>query len=196
MEGRGPPRRECRRCLEPGAWLSKLHDPPNSPNSLLDSTTTLPHAQPATARTTAAPSPSKLQPAAPCDRHKGPPREQGRWLPSPTPPAGHSLTSLEHGPLNTDATAPGSSTVEIDGGMASGEVVQVRFRHHTGDIGPVPIQDSQLIQQIKEQLLAEWPKGASGMALAACSTGIMKAGWLHGGCQGPGEVGGWVELEV
>ena len=39
--------------------------------------------------------------------------------------------------------------------------LKVRFRHTTGtDIGPYNFQDSATVQQVKEKLLSEWPKGA------------------------------------
>ena len=42
--------------------------------------------------------------------------------------------------------------------------LQVRFRHANGDLGPYSFQDTQLLSEVKEKLVAEWPKGTSDIA--------------------------------
>lgn len=38
------------------------------------------------------------------------------------------------------------------------EDIQLRFRHTAGDLGPYTFQETATIQEIKEKLVAEWPK--------------------------------------
>lgn len=38
------------------------------------------------------------------------------------------------------------------------EDLQIRFRHTSGDVGPFVYSDATTVQQLKEKLLADWPK--------------------------------------
>jgi hypothetical protein len=37
--------------------------------------------------------------------------------------------------------------------------IEVKFRHVSGDIGPLKVPGSSSILQVKEKLFAAWPKG-------------------------------------
>ena len=39
--------------------------------------------------------------------------------------------------------------------------IELKFRHVSGDIGPLKVSGSSSILQVKEQLYAQWPKGKS-----------------------------------
>ncbi len=43
--------------------------------------------------------------------------------------------------------------------------IELKFRHVSGDIGPLKVSGSSSILQVKEQLYAQWPKGKSWRAL-------------------------------
>lgn len=39
------------------------------------------------------------------------------------------------------------------------ETIQIRFRSTNGDVGPFTFTEEQTIQECKDKLFAEWPKG-------------------------------------
>ena len=40
------------------------------------------------------------------------------------------------------------------------EDIELRFRHTSGDIGPIKCAGTMSVEAVKEKLLPEWPKGA------------------------------------
>jgi len=57
--------------------------------------------------------------------------------------------------------------------MTDGQV-QLRFRHTAGDIGPISFHDSVSIQQVKEKVVAEWPKDGPLTKEAPSQAGDLK----------------------
>lgn len=48
--------------------------------------------------------------------------------------------------------------------MGDGDLVDVRFRHTQGDVGPFKVPASTSVQSLKDRLLIEWPKGMPAWA--------------------------------
>lgn len=54
--------------------------------------------------------------------------------------------------------------------MGDGDLVDVRFRHTQGDVGPFKVPASTSVQSLKDRLLIEWPKEGPLQAETPSST--------------------------